>query len=220
MNNEIWFIRHGESRGNAGFRTATPGATALTELGHEQSARIAAVIAEAPSPELVVTSSYLRTKQTAAPTLAHLPHVAHEEWPLHEFTFLDPARFYNTNMAERRPAAVAYWERSDPSYRDGPGAESFADFLGRIDAGIDEILRRDVPFTLIFSHGFVIRAVMWRLLSPPPAIDTDAMKRYWRFFRAVDVPNASIFKLTLQGSAAVQMTPPLVDHLTPVMVTP
>ena len=220
MGNKIWFIRHGESRGNAGYRTPTPGGTELTERGHEQAARIADVLSGAPVPALVVTSSYLRTKQTAAATLSRYPQVAHEEWPLHEFTFLDPARFYNTSMAERRPAAVAYWERSDPTYRDGPGAESFVDFLSRIDSGVEEIRRRDIPFTVVFSHGFVIRAIMWRLLSPPPRIDAEAMRRFWRFFRAVDVPNASIFKVTLNGGAEALLTPPLVDHLSPLMVTP
>ena len=220
MGNQIWFVRHGESRGNAGYRTATPAGTELTPLGYTQAERIAAVIAAAPPPELLVTSSYLRTKQTAAATLARLPHVRHEEWPLHEFAFLDPARFYNTSMAERRPAAVAYWERSDPQYCDGPGAESFSDFMARVDGALAEIRRRDIPFSVVFSHGFVIRAVMWRLLSPPAVLDDQAMARYWRFFRAVDVPNASIFKVTFNGGAEVLLTRALVDHLEPVLVTP
>ena len=58
----------------------------LTELGWRQAREVAASWTQVPS--LLVTSAYLRTRQTAQPTLARFPHVPVEAWPIEEFTYL------------------------------------------------------------------------------------------------------------------------------------
>ena len=55
-----------------------------------------------------------------------------EEWPIQEFTYLDPARCQNMTPAERAPMVRAYWELADPTHVDGAGAESFTAFLSRV----------------------------------------------------------------------------------------
>lgn len=210
----VWYIRHGESRGNAGLRTATPDGTELTERGRRQAEHIADYIAGAPlSPDLVITSSYVRTKQTAAATLARFSAANHEEWNLHEFTFLEPSDYFNSTMAERRPAVARYWERADPAYRDGPNAESFQDFMTRVQSGLEDVRRRREQFTTIFSHGFVIRAVLWLLLNRPVSLTSEHMHSYWRFFRSVSVPNASVVKLYLPDDGETLLAPPTVTYL-------
>jgi broad specificity phosphatase PhoE len=222
----VWYIRHGESQGNAGLRTATPEGTALTELGRRQAELIADYLQAGPgAPQLVVTSSYVRTGETAEPTLRRFPDVVHEEWDLHEFTFLDPARFFNSTMAERRPAVADYWRRADPDYRDGPNAESFADFISRVQSGVDELRARRPAFAAVFSHGFVMRAVLWLLLNGaleenrPVTPTSDSMRSFWRFFRAVDVPNGSVVKLHFVPAGEVLFSAPSTGHLPPTLLS-
>lgn len=65
------FIRHGQSTGNAGVPSPDLASIALTELGDAQARAVAAAWIETPA--LIVTSPYLRTQKTAAPTSAHFP---------------------------------------------------------------------------------------------------------------------------------------------------
>ena len=44
------------------------------------------------TPSLIVTSLFLRTQQTAAPTIERFPDVPVEVWPIEEFTYLQPSR--------------------------------------------------------------------------------------------------------------------------------
>lgn len=71
----------------AGLRTEHPATIRLTERGQTQAALTAKTL---PSPALVVTSPYLRTKQTAAPFLWRFLNAPQAEWPVQEFTFLNP----------------------------------------------------------------------------------------------------------------------------------
>ena len=70
---EAYFIRHGESQSNAGMLTEHPGSAPITERGHAQAQILSQMLDCAPG--LIVTSSYIRTKQTAAPTIAALKRV-------------------------------------------------------------------------------------------------------------------------------------------------
>ncbi len=56
------FVRHGQSTGNAGIPCDDLGSIPLTELGWAQSREVAASWAE--TPDLIVTSPYLRTRST------------------------------------------------------------------------------------------------------------------------------------------------------------
>ena len=80
----VWFIRHGESEGNVGLATSESAMIRLTARGIEQAELIALAFIEPPT--LIVTSPYLRAKQTAQLTLLRFPDARREEWPVHEFT--------------------------------------------------------------------------------------------------------------------------------------
>ena len=107
------FIRHGQSTGNAGVPFPDLVSIALTELGQAQARAVAAAWIETPA--LIVTSPYLRTQQTAAPTIARFPDVPVEVWPIEEFTYLQPARWNGTLSAERLPYLERYWQTADPA---------------------------------------------------------------------------------------------------------
>ena len=193
----VWLIRHGESEGNAGAPTADPASIRLTALGARQAEQIPRAFTAAPS--LIVTSPYLRTQQTAEATRTAFPEVPHEEWDVHEFTYLSPATCRNTTARERRPATAEYWQRSDPAHVHGEGAESFAQLIGRVNAMIASVRSRGLADELvaIFTHGQFIQAVMWMAMAGARECDADFMRGYLSLCRAMPVANAAIVSLRI-----------------------
>ena len=94
----IWFIRHAQSQANAGEKTVNPAAIALTPTGREQAAHVAAAFKQAP--DLVITSPYLRTQQTAEYLFQRYPDARREIWPVYEFTYLALERCRDTNVVD------------------------------------------------------------------------------------------------------------------------
>lgn len=198
----IQLIRHAESIANAGGVSLTPSCIPLSDLGHEQ-ARLLPQHFQAP-PDLVVVSPFIRTSQTAAPLLSQFPGVPVETWPVQEFTYLNAESYRNTTVAQRSPAAQAYWQRADIGYCDGPGAESFAHFMGRVDALIDRLTQETSRHVTIFSHGFFISAVLWRCMHPQAEVDAGFMSRYREHRLSNPVPNAHIVAFQkVSGTQAV-----------------
>src|SRR5438876_7502509 len=120
----VTLIRHGESQSNAGWAATDPKDGGLTPHGHEQARQIATFLKEHTSLNLIVTSAYLRTKQTAAPTKEVFRIKFDEEWEVQEFTYLSPMYLGYSTTNDRRPLVDAYWEQCQPSYTDGRGSES------------------------------------------------------------------------------------------------
>ena len=165
MQKQIILIRHAESIGNAGQRTTTPAGKHLTENGRAQAALLASSINEAP--DLIAWSSYPRTKETARPLTEKFPDTPAEEWPdIQEFTYLSPKKCFNTTTEERRPMVVSYWNNMDPEYRDGDGAESFADMIERARRLINKIRKRAEHKIMIFTHGQFMEAIRIILKHP------------------------------------------------------
>ena len=188
-----WLIRHAESEGNAGRPTETPASNPLTERGHAQAGELAARF-EQP-PDVVVLSPYLRTQQTAAPLIARFPQVLVEEWPVQEFTFLAPAKYAGTTEAQRRSSVQAYFAACDPMARDGLGAESFEEFIGRVDSMLLRALELRDSWNVIFTHGYVMKAVLWRQQHPQAAVDRSFMAGFLDFHRCTVVANGEIIRL-------------------------
>ena len=173
------FIRHGQSTGNAGIPADDLSLLELTELGDQQASEVASSWTDRPT--LIVTSPYLRTVQTAAPTVTRFADVAIETWAIQEFTYLDTERWNATLSSVRRPFVEAYWDRADPEYVDGVGAESFSTLLRRARVALDrlEALAAD-SLVYVFSHGQFIQAVHL-LLRFPDLSDQELMARFWPF---------------------------------------
>ncbi len=193
---ETWLIRHAQSTANAGLPTESPAASPLTDLGHEQATLLAHSIDQAP--DLIVTSPYARTLQTAQPLLDRYPHSAHETWSVQEFNYLNASKYQGTSSAERRPASQAYWEALDPNYEDGPGAESFVAFMVRVTAFVENIKARDGR-TIVFTHGKFIRGCIWRLFMGQRngAIDVDEAMLGFRHFRSsFRLANTAVIKVS------------------------
>ena len=175
----IILVRHGQSVTNAGGRAADQVSNPLTELGRAQAREFAERLD--CKPTLFVTSPFLRAQQTSEPLRQRFPNVPVEEWPIHEFSFLNPALHRGTSEADRESHVVAYWQREDPAYIDGPEAESFTLFLDRAREAIRRLVTRDPGgCVVIFTHGFFMQAFRLVLLFPN-ATDAELMANFQRF---------------------------------------
>lgn len=195
----VTFIRHGQSTGNAGLPCDDLALIELTEKGWRQARQVSDAWTEPPS--LVVTSPYLRTQQTAQPTIDRFPTVPVEVWPIQEFTYLRPSRWNGTLSAERQPHIEEYWQAHDPELCDGAGAESFATLLRRAEDAIRRLEGQPKGGkVLVFSHGQFIQAVRMIVLYPG-ATDREMME----YFRGTEgmppLRNAELVELELRDES-------------------
>ncbi len=195
MNTKICFIRHAESESNAGGRSSDPAMIPLSKQGIAQSEALALNLSGKPS--LVVTSRYVRTKQTASPVLKRFNEIPHEEWDTHEFTYLSPAKCKNTTSSDRLPMVQAYWDRCDPFYCDGEWAESFADLIKRAHQAIDKLKRLEARHVVVFSHEQFIKAVLWLIAGDRTPLDPEKMKSFRQVLLTDRIPNCGKVEITL-----------------------
>jgi broad specificity phosphatase PhoE len=187
----VRLIRHAESAANAGAATADPASIPLTARGHDQAQAICDAFADAPA--LIVCSPFLRVRQTAAPTLARFAVVPVQTWPIEEFTYLSPARCAHTTAEQRRPWVAAFWQVADPLAVDGPGAESFAAFVGRVQAALDRLAALSAASVAVFGHGQFMQALRWWIVQRPTALDANAMRAFRTFDLATPIANGDGF---------------------------
>lgn len=211
----VRLIRHGESTANAGEASVDHATIPLTLKGIEQAHLVARSFTHAPA--LIAASPFSRARATAMATVAAFPATPLETWPIQEFTYLEPARCANTTVAQRRAWVEAYWSRSDPAFRDGEGAESFLDFIFRVQSFLDQLAKHPSQDIAVFSHGQFINAVAWRIERMPEVLDEAAMADWRAYEIANHVPNCCGYILSKHADDAAwgvsQSVPdaPLID---------
>lgn len=193
----VWLIRHGESEANAGLPSDQHANIKLTAKGHQQAKQIALFLSQPPS--LVVTSPFLRTQQAAQPTIDKFPSAPQVQWQIQEFDYLAAARRKGTTLAERTPMADEYWQRNDPFYVDGEGAESFVEMMNRIDKLHKKIKTLKEEFTVIFTHGIFLRTFLWSLIFNSTEATAETMRQVKVALDFFKVPNGAIIKLQTQN---------------------
>ncbi len=207
----IWFVRHGESESNANLPTTHPAHSALTATGVVQAQRVVHAFTQKPS--LIVVSPFLRAQQTAEPTIAHFSPVACEEWPVYEFTYLDPAHYFQTTGEQRGPVAQSYWQKNDPDYQDGGVGESFAGLMARVAENLQRFRAHSADFMVVFTHGLFFRALLWYCLMEGQAATPEAMQRFRHFMHAVSFPNGSICRTIFPPDGIPYFSPFDTSHL-------
>lgn len=165
---KVWFIRHAESESNAGLPINSPGDVNITDKGREQAKKIAEYVNQ--EPNLIVTSPYKRTGQTAKPTLEKFPDVIQEVWPIQEFTYLSKEHYNNSTSSQRYPAARKYFLEGDSDLTLGEGAESFNQFIERVNSTKRKFNLPENDFTIIFGHGWFMRALFWTMIQTQETI--------------------------------------------------
>jgi broad specificity phosphatase PhoE len=192
-----WLARHGQSASNAGLPAIGAGNTPLTELGHAQALALADRVTR--QPDLLIVSSFIRSQATAEPIRARWPRVRCETWPIHELTYLSPARCVGTTRQTRQPWVDAYWRDSDPDYCDGPDAESFRSFMGRLHAFHRSLLALDGDLAIAVGHGQFFSGYLLGL-EEGFDVTADWMRRYRTHETARPMANCEIIEL---GAAAL-----------------
>ena len=93
------------------------------------------------------------------------------------------------------PHILEFWERDDPSYSDGPGAESFSDFIGRARDAIRRLAQlKSEGCIAVFTHGLFMQAIRLLLLFPD-ATDRQLMSNFRRFHFVNFIENLQAIEL-------------------------
>ena len=192
----ILLIHHGESQSDAGLPTSHPETIALTQSGIKQAECIAEYLRYHFSLDLIVTSSYQRTKQTAAPTKLFFPSIPEKEWPVQEFTYLSSMHGEDSTVDDRRPLVDAYWEMCNPGYFDGPGSESFEQFIERTrDVMIYLQHGEEYDTIAMFSHEQFICALLWLWQRNPVNLSRETMQEFRSFLNMNSLVNGAIVRV-------------------------
>lgn len=209
MTKQVWFIRHAESMTNVGETWTDHASNPITDNGHQQAIRVCEVLTDKPS--LIVTSSYTRTKETAAPTLKKWSDVEHEEWDVHEFATFCYKKHGKVTGALWSENAYNLIEKNDPDYKDGETAESYTELMGRVDNTIEKIHASKHDKIIIFSHGFFLGILFIRLgLSAQPI---PSIREMFERRRQMHIPNTSISHFSFLDTGETEFHSISTDHL-------
>jgi probable phosphoglycerate mutase len=192
----VWFIRHGESMSNAGEVAVDRGSTKLTDKGQEQARCAALKITR--QPNLIVVTPYIRTHQTAQPLRERYPNVPCETWDLFEFSALSDENYVSRTWMQRRPMMRDLWERNDPEYVDGTGAESFAGMLGRINTALERLRTYKDKFIIVYAHGYIIQATRL-LLGKPGLTPKKLMELLPYYMEHSPIENCSVTRVEIDA---------------------
>lgn len=196
---EFIFIRHGESVSNADLPTDHPQTIALTPKGAKQASDKAAMWEMAP--DIFITSKYIRTQLTAAPFQAKFPNVPHQEWDIHEFTYLDPVKYSGTTVTQRRPHTDAYWQKADPHHKDAPEAESFAEFAARCRATLARIKQNQHQHSIAFCHGYFMKGLALALDGHFDDVSHTTMALFNDFHHRQPLDNCAVLRLRINNDS-------------------
>jgi 2,3-bisphosphoglycerate-dependent phosphoglycerate mutase len=192
----VFLVRHGQSVANAGGRTADHNTNPLTDLGRTQSANFAEHLP--CKPTLFIVSPFLRAQQTAEPLRRRFPDVPVEVWPIQEFTFRGPGNHKDSTEADRQPYVDDYWQRQNPAFQAGPGAESFTQFFDRAREAIHRLETTNPGGCIIlFTHGYFMQAVRL-VVRFPSATDAELMANFLRFHLVNFIQNTDSLEFAIQ----------------------
>ena len=150
-------------------------------------------------PTLFVVSPFLRAQQTAEPLRQRFLDVPVEVWPIQEFTFLEPTSHKDSTEADRQPYVTDYWQRQDPEFLNGQGAESFTKFFDRAREAIHRLVTiKTGGCIILFTHGYFMQA--FRLVVRfPNATDAELMANFLRFHLVNFIQNTDSLEFAIQN---------------------
>jgi 2,3-bisphosphoglycerate-dependent phosphoglycerate mutase len=173
----LWLLRHGQSQGNVARDIADEAGhheiaidvrdvdVPLSKLGERQAKAVGDWFAAAPieeRPEVILTSPYIRARQTArliceAGALAGKPARPHIDERLREREFGVFDRLTGIGIRERFPDEAAHRAMLGKFYHRPPGGESWADVILRLRSVMNTInLHYAGRRVLIVCHQVVV----------------------------------------------------------------
>ncbi|HLS79259.1 MAG TPA: bifunctional RNase H/acid phosphatase [Nocardia sp.] len=191
----LLLLRHGQTELSIQRRYSGRGNPPLTELGREQAARAAKMLAARGGIEAVVSSPLTRAVQTAEAAATALGVPLRTDQGLIETDFGDWEGLTFAEAAERDPELHARW-LGDPSLPP-PGGESFDTVRARVEAA-----RRDLCAQyqgrnlLLVSHVTPIKTLLQLALGVGPSL-------LYRLH--LDLASLSIAEFYPDGGASVRL---------------
>jgi broad specificity phosphatase PhoE len=161
---KLIMVRHGESEGNRDRRFTSSPDVPLTDLGRRQAREVAQRISMLFAPELIISSPYLRARQTSEIIAAELGLPIEVVHDLHERDLgvlkgqsYDLLRDLAGQDSGYNPKKGWMWRPE--------GGESYEDVRHRVSVALDDIRRRYPHQELVIvSHGGVMLS-MWAHLT-------------------------------------------------------
>ena len=180
----LWLVRHGQSQGNVARDKAHDAGlhvidlatrdvdVPLSELGHRQAeaaGRWFAALAEDQKPEVILSSPYVRAKQTAeaickAGGLAGgtKPTIIDERLREREFGVFDGLT--TLGIREKYPEEASHRSKIGKFYHRAPGGESWADVILRLRSMLNTInLHYADRRVLVVCHQVVVLCMRYIL---------------------------------------------------------
>lgn len=180
----LWLVRHGQSQGNVARDVAREGNHSvikldlrdvdvpLSELGHRQAEAVGHWFASLPEdqrPEVILSSPYIRAKQTAqaiceAGGLAGgaKPTILDERLREREFGVFDGLT--TRGIREKYPEEAAHRAKMGKFYHRPPGGESWADVILRLRSVLNTInLHYADRRVLVVCHQVVVLCMRYIL---------------------------------------------------------
>ncbi len=167
----LLLVRHGQTPSNVAglLDTALPG-PGLTALGARQAAAIPEALA-GRAVDGVAVSTLVRTGLTAAPFVERHGYDPLELDGLREVDAGDLEMSAEHGDHMRYLETVFSWGRGEPGRR-MPGGPDGAEFLGRYDDALANVVRTGWETAVVVSHGAAIRA--WAC-ARVQGVDVDAL---------------------------------------------
>lgn len=180
----LWLVRHGQSQGNVARDAAHEAGLSvidldlrdvdvpLSDLGQQQAeaaGRWFATLPEAEKPEVLLSSPYIRAKQTAEAICAAgglaggaKPTILDERLREREFGVFDGLT--TKGIGEVYPTEAAHRAKMGKFYHRPPGGESWADVILRLRSALNTInLQYANKSVLIVCHQVVVLCIRYIL---------------------------------------------------------
>ncbi|MFN3944127.1 MAG: histidine phosphatase family protein [Allosphingosinicella sp.] len=222
----LWIVRHGQSAGNVARAEAAAAGeemidiavrdvdVPLSALGEAQAAALGhwfAGLGPEERPEVIVSSSYLRARQTAEAVCGRLPDACGVRGPIiderlreREFGILD--RLTGDGIRARFPDQAEHRALLGKFYHRPPGGESWADVILRLRSALDTIsLHHADRRVLIVCHQVVVLCLRYILEE----LDEDGILR---IDREAGVLNCGVCEYEFEPDDARACMPRLVRY--------
>jgi broad specificity phosphatase PhoE len=223
---KLWIVRHGQSAGNVARDAAHEAGHAmidiairdvdvpLSPLGERQAQALGhwfASLPESEKPEVVLSSPYVRARQTARSVCEAggvvgeaRPPIVDERLREREFGIFD--RLTSRGIREQYPDIAEHRDLLGKFYHRAPGGESWADVIQRLRGALDTIsLHHADRRVLIVCHQVVVLCLRYILEEMDEAqvlaIDKEA-----------DVINCGVCEYDFQPDDAASCVPKLVRY--------
>ena len=220
----LWLVRHGQSQGNVARDKAHDAGLGiidlamrdvdvpLSELGHQQAeaaGRWSAALPDEEKPEILLSSPYIRARQTAEAICAEgglaggaKPTILDERLREREFGVFDGLT--TLGIAQQYPEEAKHRARLGKFYHRAPGGESWADVILRLRSALNTInLQYADKRVLVVCHQVVVLCLRY-ILEELTEADILAIDRQG------DILNCGISAYEFERSSHATCVPTLI----------